>query len=64
MAKVFFSSWADTIWSRSSKFEAGNEEYILFEKQQQRKCHSNASTVNMKHLNYYQASVVIKEHPQ
>lgn len=45
MAKVFFSSWADTIWSRSSKFEGGNEEYILFEKQQQRKCHSNASTV-------------------
>lgn len=27
------------------RFEQGNEEYILFEKQQQRKCHSNASTV-------------------
>lgn len=25
-------------------FEQGNEEYILLEKQQQRKCHSNAST--------------------
>lgn len=27
------------------RFEQGNEEYILFEKQQQRKCHSSASTV-------------------
>lgn len=26
------------------QFEEGNEEYILFEKQQQRKCHGNAST--------------------